>query len=101
MNLLLGYIGIYPIGITWYVLKNTVVADLGYGHRDTTFDEGLLLPFTYAGLFLLAFAAISGVANYFLVRIWPFGGKWLWPIAAALLVLPGLLVIADPRLGWR
>ncbi|MFB4309358.1 hypothetical protein [Actinomadura sp. GTD37] len=105
MNLVLGYAGIYPIGITWYVLQNTLLASLGFVHRDPTFDEGIVLPFAYTGFFLFTFAVISGIANYFLVRIWPFAKKWYWPIAAALLVLPGLLVIASPGLWdsirWR
>lgn len=105
VNLVLGYVGIYPIGITWYVLKNTLFASMGFVHRDPTFDEGIVLPFAYAGFFLLTFAVISSIANYFLVRTWPFARKWYWPISAALLAFPGLLVIASPGLwdsiGWR
>jgi hypothetical protein len=91
VNLVLGVIGVVPLWMLGYLLRNTVLHDLAWSDRNPTENDGALPLVVVMGPPIVLFAGLWWAVNRW-VR--PRRHAGTWAVAVVLLVLPTAVLVA-------
>ncbi|MFB4269406.1 hypothetical protein [Nonomuraea sp. GTA35] len=104
VNVLFGYLAVFPLSLVWYYLTNSPLVALGLTERDPTDNDGILgylIVLGGVGLFIVLWAVVNlalrallrlPARSYWLVSVAPLFGPfiltWVFPAACDLWKMP-------------